>query len=222
MPLTTIPSDPAGGRVPAVVLADNQALTCAGLMHLLPDVPLLTATARRALAVQLEACPSAGVVLDYALFDFNGIENLLIFVRRFPRATWLLASAEFGRDLLRLLAGEPNVGFVTKDAAAAELRAALRALVGGRRYVDAAVREQLAARAETSPVGVLTPAETAVLTLIAAGKTAREIAALRHSSVHTIITHKKNLFRKLQVSTAYEATRYAMRAGLVDPVEYYI
>ena len=36
------------------------------------------------------------------------------------------------------------------------------------------------------------------------------------------MTHKKNIFRKLGVNNVYEATRYALRAGLVEMMEYYI
>ena len=54
------------------------------------------------------------------------------------------------------------------------------------------------------------------------GKTVKEIADLRNSSVHTIITHEKNLFRKLEVNNVYEATKYALKAGLIELVEYYI
>ena len=51
------------------------------------------------------------------------------------------------------------------------------------------------------------------------GKTVKEIAALRNSSVHTIITHKKNLFRKLEVNNGFVAILYGLNAGwfvLVD------
>ena len=57
---------------------------------------------------------------------------------------------------------------------------------------------------------------------IAEGKTTKEIAAERYSSIHTINTHRKNIFRKLGVNTAYEAVKYAFRAGLVDTSEFYI
>jgi DNA-binding NarL/FixJ family response regulator len=69
---------------------------------------------------------------------------------------------------------------------------------------------------------VLTPSEIEILKLIARGKSAKEIAAERVSSIHTIITHKKNIFRKLEVNNVYEATKYALRAGLIEMVEYYI
>ncbi len=117
---------------------------------------------------------------------------------------------------------EPRVGFVLKDSDEDELQRAVAAAGRGARFVCAAAAEQLA-NAGGADTGIpLTPVEIEVLRLIAYGKTSREMAELRHSSVHTIITHKKNIFRKLDVNTAYEAMRYAIRAGLADPVEYYI
>ena len=41
-------------------------------------------------------------------------------------------------------------------------------------------------------------------------------------SFHTVNTHRKNIFRKLGVNNVHEATKYALRAGLVDSAEYYI
>ena len=52
--------------------------------------------------------------------------------------------------------------------------------------------------------------------------TTKEIAVKRFSSFHTVNTHRKNIFRKLGVNNVHEATKYALRAGLVDSAEYYI
>lgn len=68
----------------------------------------------------------------------------------------------------------------------------------------------------------LTPTETEILRDIALGLTTREIAEKRYSSFHTVNTHRKNIFRKISVNNVHEATRYALRAGLVDSAEYYI
>ncbi|MBF1081746.1 MAG: response regulator transcription factor, partial [Prevotellaceae bacterium] len=57
---------------------------------------------------------------------------------------------------------------------------------------------------------------------IAQGMTSREIAEKRFLSFHTVNTHRKNIFRKLGVNNVHEATRYALRAGLIDAAEYYI
>ena len=61
-----------------------------------------------------------------------------------------------------------------------------------------------------------------ILKEIASGKTTKEIAAEKHLSFHTINSHRKNIFRKLGVNNVHEATKYAMRAGIVDLAEYYI
>ena len=68
----------------------------------------------------------------------------------------------------------------------------------------------------------LTQTETEILKDIALGMTTKEIADKRFSSFHTVNTHRKNIFRKLGVNNVHEATKYALRAGLVDSAEYYI
>jgi DNA-binding NarL/FixJ family response regulator len=69
---------------------------------------------------------------------------------------------------------------------------------------------------------VLTKTEKEILIDIASGLTTREIAEKRISSFHTVNTHRKNIFRKLEVNNAHEAIKYALRAGLVDAAEYCI
>ena len=64
--------------------------------------------------------------------------------------------------------------------------------------------------------------EKNILKEIALGKTTKEIAAEKNLSFHTINSHRKNIFRKLGVNNVHEATKYAMRAGIVDLAEYYI
>lgn len=213
----------AAGR-PVLVLADNQDLTRAGVeacARRTGYASVVRAADRKELTALLTAAPRAVVVLDYALFDFTGPEHLLIFVNRFPTTQWLLLSAEFGCGLLRLLAAEQRVGFVLKECGEELILHALAEAAHGRKCVCPAVRERLAAPLRQSRE-TLTATEREVLRLIAAGHPAKDIAELRHSSVHTIVTHKKNIFRKIEVNNVREATRYALRAGIADPIEYYI
>lgn len=206
-----------------IILCDNQVLTRMGVIALLPPKSeYCVATNREFLATLLAAHPSSMVVLDYALFDFVSAEQLLIFLRRFPMVRWLMLSSEFGTDILRLFSSEPMVGFVEKEADEVALRAALSSTQQGMKYVSPSVKSQMEGRAEKPAVENLTPTETAVLQLIAQGHSSRDIAEQRNISLHTVVTHRKNIFRKLHVNTSYEATRYAVRAGLVNLMEYYI
>lgn len=206
-----------------IIIADNQPLTRDALTTYLAGQPLQFAGNKAELAEALQAEPEALVVLDFTLFDFATPEQLLIYLRRFAHVRWLLLSAEFAEGLLRLFGAEPQVSFITKDCTRTDVVQTVYRISNGGREVCPSVSDVLRARATTQQnLPRLTSTETAILTLMAEGLTAKEIAARRNSSVHTIVTHKKNLFRKLGVSTAYEAVRYALRAGLADPVEYYI
>jgi DNA-binding CsgD family transcriptional regulator len=54
------------------------------------------------------------------------------------------------------------------------------------------------------------------------GKTTKEIAYEQNLSFHTINTHRKNIFRKLEINNVHEAIKYALRAGIIDLSEYCI
>lgn len=205
-----------------IIIADNQSLTSDALTSYLAGQPLLFVHTKEELARRLEAHPDAVVVLDFALFDFTSPENFLIYIRRFASAKWLMLSTEYTENLLRLLGAEHNVSFLTKDCTRQDFLQVFYNAQQGRRTVCPTVENQLSNRSEHIGIAHLTHTETEILSLIAEGLTAKEIAARRNSSVHTIVTHKKNIFRKLGVSTAYEAIRYALRSGIADPVEYYI
>lgn len=69
---------------------------------------------------------------------------------------------------------------------------------------------------------ILTNAEREILKEIASGKMTKEIAAERNISTHTVITHRKNIFKKLSVNNVYDATRYAIRSGIITVNDYYI
>lgn len=206
-----------------LIIADNQPLTRDALTGYFPDQPLRHVANKRELIAQLEAWNNALVILDFTLFDFTTPENLLIFLRRFQQVRWLLLSAEFAPNLIHLLGSEPQVSFLTKDCTRNDIQQAVYKMRQGDRTICSAVQDILNVTSERDHNQVhLTQTERAILVLIAQGKSAKAIADERCSSVHTIVTHKKNIFRKLGVSTAYEATRYALRAGWAVEAEYNI
>jgi DNA-binding NarL/FixJ family response regulator len=77
-------------------------------------------------------------------------------------------------------------------------------------------------RDEVAPGSGLTPAEIEITKLIASGMTTKEIAAQKHVSFHTVMSHRKNIFRKLNINNTSELIMYAIRTGLIDNIEYYI
>lgn len=206
-----------------LIIADNQSLTRDALAGYFSNQSVHFAVSKDEVLHWLQQVPTGSVILDFSLFDFSTPEHMLIFLRRFPQSHWLLLSAEFAENLLRLLGNEAQVSFLLKDCSRNDVLQAVYKMEHGERMVCPAVQDVLTSHfVQTNGIAQLTHTEVDILRLIAKGMTAKAIAAERHSSVHTIVTHKKNIFRKLGVSTVYEATRYALRAGLTELVEYYI
>ena len=211
-----------------VILADNQDITRAGMMHIcdsLDDMTYRQAVDKTELIEQLKVHGDAIVILDYTLFDINDIEELEILHERFPLVRWVLFSFDLSPDFVRRgIAMTPLFCVLLKDSPLSEIRDCLRYAARSQRFICQRMTEILLSptqdrMAEDVP---LTPTETEILKDIALGMTTREIADKRFSSFHTVNTHRKNIFRKLGVNTVHEATKYALRAGLVDSAEYYI
>lgn len=95
-------------------------------------------------------------------------------------------------------------------------------IIGERLVSQRAMEVIISGREEEEKPDLLTATETEIVKAIAQGKTTKEIAAERFSSIHTVTTHRKNIFRKLGVNTAHEVVKYAIRSGLVDTSEFYI
>lgn len=216
------------------IIADNQDITKAGMMFLLSrqkDTALLLEADNKAeLIQQLRLHPGAVVILDYTSFDFVSSDELIVLHERFKEADWLLFSDELSIGFLRqVLFSSMSFGVVLKDNSKEEILTALQCASRKERFICNHVSNLLlSGNSQTSllhPIqqnDLLTPAERSILKEIALGKTTKEIAVERNLSCHTINSHRKNIFRKLGVNNAHEATKYAMKAGIVDLVEYYI
>lgn len=208
-------------------LADNQDITYAGLLYLcreLSGVETFRAENKARLMALLAEKGSGVVVIDYTLFDFNGNNDLYILADRYPDVHWLLFSEDLSTEFVRcLLATNSHFGVLLKESPLTEIRLALETTLHGRRFICQRMTETLLAP-DAPPCDrvKLTPVETEILQDIARGLTTKEIADKRFSSFHTVNTHRKHIFRKLQVNSIHEATKYALRAGLVDTAEYYI
>jgi DNA-binding NarL/FixJ family response regulator len=213
-----------------IILADNQDITASGLKYLLQSVKNLgavnCATTKKELIVQLSLYPEALVILDYTLSDFQGADDLLVVRQRFEQSHWVMFSEELNNELLmRLVFGSQAFSIVLKSCGIDEINAAIFYSLRGERFICNRISIQLLTinRACTEKSNdLLTGTEKEILRSIAVGRTTKEIAVERDVSFHTISTHRKNIFRKIDVNNIHEATKYAIRAGIVDLTDYYI
>lgn len=209
------------------IIADNQELTGYAIQSLLKrdnNNTIYRAVDKTGLIELLKEHEDAVVFLDYTLFDFADEEQLLIVAERFALSEWVLISdALIPQFIRRVVYSSHQFSVVFKDGPLSELREALNAVSRHTRYLSQRALESIITQQqEDEKPDILTSTETEIVKAIALGKTTKEIAAERYSSIHTVTTHRKNIFRKLGINTAHEAVKYALRAGLINPSEFYI
>jgi DNA-binding NarL/FixJ family response regulator len=211
-----------------VILADNQDISKVGLSCLIISNGLsdtvVAAKSMKELQDSLTIYPDAIVVLDYTLFDFVSTQQMLIVKAAHRNSLWILFSYDLSASFLReVLFSDTDISAIMKYAPKDEIITVLQNAVNNKVYLCEYVEQVLSDNipSQTTTV-ILTASEKTILREIALGKATKEIAYEKNLSFHTVNTHRKNIFRKLDINNVHEAIKYAFRAGLIDVTEYCI
>jgi DNA-binding NarL/FixJ family response regulator len=209
-----------------ILLADKQDITRAGLMYIIDsmdNVEYKYTEDKAELYAALNEDQDCVVILDYTMFDINDAAELGILNQRFMKTRWIVFCEDLSLDFTRLIiATSTKFSILLKESSMQEIKEAISFAVSGNRFICQRMTEMLLVPNKLEEEIKLTKTETEILKDIALGMTTKEIAEKRISSFHTVNTHRKNIFRKLGVNNVHEATKYALRAGLIDSAEYYI
>jgi DNA-binding NarL/FixJ family response regulator len=214
-----------------VLIADDQRVVRDGLsmlVGLIDGVQVVGTASDGGEAVRLAEAHHPDVVLmDLRMPGVDGIAATADLRDRMPgiRVLVLTTYAEQDAIIPALQAGAR--GYLTKDASAEQIEAAIRAVHAGQTHLDPAVQERLVAAvishppAPDAPVGVgrklpdgLTVREAEVLTLLASGLSNAEIAQRLYLSHATVKTHINRIFAKTGARDRAQAVRYAYQHGL--------
>lgn len=211
-----------------ILLADDHAVTRAGLRFVLESQPALEIVAEAGdgrQAVELAATHNPDVaVLDIGMPRLNGIEATRQIVARSPHTIVVILSmySDESHVMRALKAGAR--AYLLKDSAETDLIRAIEAVVEGKSFFSPAIskmllddylRRQEHEGAEDS-YELLTTREREILQLLAEGKTNKEIAALLDVSLYTVETHRTHILQKLNLHSIAELVLYAVRRGIVS------
>lgn len=206
-----------------ILVVDNQAVTRAGLSHLLTSYIDLQVVGEAADGVQavsetLELGPQV-VLMDMQLPNGQSLEALRQIKQLNLDTRVLLLSAHAREEYLYEALRMGADGYVLKDIAPDELAQAVRAIARGEVLVRAPGRGSStgAAGRLVSRFGseTLTAREREVLHLLARGLRNKEMAARLYVSERTVNFHLANIYQKLNVSGRTEALSKALEQGLL-------
>jgi len=219
-----------------VLIADDQRVVRDGLrmlVGLIDDVEVVGTACDGAEAVrQAEDHRPDVVLMDLRMPGTDGIAATADLRQRLPSTQVLVLTTYADEDAIVPALQAGARGYLTKDASAEQIEAAIRAVHAGQTHLDPAVQERLVtavlsrAPAVTAPTGPapvqkppggLTARETEVLVLLAAGLSNAEIGQRLYLSHATVKTHINRIFAKTGARDRAQAVRYAYQHGLATP-----
>ena len=206
-----------------VLLADSHPIVREGLKSILQGkgFAVLHECSDGQEAVKL--AESAGpdiAILEVSMPRLNGIDAARRILQVSPRTTIALLTAGRQDDQVIEALHAGVKGYILKTEDRTALIHAIEEVSRGNIYLSPGVSGAIvsAYRKRTDPnVDPLSKRELQILTLIAEGQTAREIAHQAKLSVKTVETYRKNLMEKLGIRETANLVRYAIRRQLIKP-----
>lgn len=196
-----------------VLLAEDQGMVrgaLAALLRLEEDIEVAAEVARgdEVLPAALESRPDVAL-LDIEMPGSSGLEATRALREHLPTCRTIILTT-FGRSgYLRQAMESGAVGFLLKDAPAADLAVAIRRVMAGERVVD----PELALTALSEGSNPLTPREREVLTVSLSGASIADIAAQLVVSEGTVRNHLSEAIQKMGAKNRVEAARLAEARG---------
>ena len=164
------------------------------------------------------------VVMDISMPGMNGIEATRALRAKNPQIKVVALSASNYKQFIIEMMGAGATAYVVKSAAGDQLVYAINSAAKGKTYLCPESATLLVDSTGLGPVGAAKPfesrrlgrRETAVLELLAQGKSSPQIGELLHIASSTVDVHRRNIMRKLDLHKVAELTKYAILVGIAD------
>jgi len=207
-----------------ILAADDHEIVRKGLKHILDESQEIEvageASTAKELFGMLESKAWDLLMLDISLPDQSGIEVLGHVRALYPAMPVLILSVHDDVQYALRTLQQGAAGYLTKESAPQELLVALEKVVNGGRYVSHALAEKLllnsGAQREKPHHQHLSKREIQVLSLLASGKSVKEVGHELDLSVKTVSTHRVRILKKMGMKHNAELIRYALENGLAS------
>jgi DNA-binding NarL/FixJ family response regulator len=213
-----------------VIIADTQFLVVETIKRLIGETGLYhlagIAEAKQELIWLLEKTKNGLLITDPFSMDYDDAGDLKRIGEEYPQFKILVLTNFISKPDFQFLtrSGIKNIAYKNVDRE--DFFSAIQATLKGKKYYSGEIIDSYLDSVEKkSPIEEnkqLTSSEIEIVRMIADGLSTKEIAVRKNISHHTVSTHRKNIFRKVEVSNASELIMCAIKAGWIDNIEYYI
>lgn len=207
-----------------IVIADDHAIVRTGLREFFADQVDLRVTGEAANGSEALDLVRQGdldvLLLDLSMPDQSGVDALAAIHARKPELPILILSGFPEAHYATMLIKQGASGYLNKECDPEEIVNAIRTVARGRKYISAAVAEQLASgldpTAAKAPHELLSEREFQVFLRLAKGETIGRIADGMSLSVKTVSTYRSRVMEKMALESNSDLTYYALKAGLIQ------
>lgn len=217
-------------KIENVIIADSQYLVVEAIKSLIGNDERYNfagvADTQSDLYKLLETAQSGVLITDFSNIDYDGLDDLKNIREKYPQISILILTNTISKSEF---AGLTKVGIkniIYKTVEKEEFLTAIESTLKGKKFYSDEILDLFLDLSENryaiEDPKHLTTSEIEIVKLIADGLTTKEIAARRNISYHTVNTHRKNIFKKVDVSNASELTMHAIKSGWINNIEYYI
>ena len=210
------------GSIPTpikVLIVDDHPMVAEGIQSILEsydDISVVgTRNSARAAIDDLEALNPDVILMDLNMPNMGGLTATEILLERRPGTRILVLSMHDSPEYISSAMDHGAMGYILKDVPTDEIKLAIDMVMSGKQYLCTGARGSLAP-AKDSTREALTGREQTILLQLAQGRSNKEVALALDISVRTVETHRKNIKRKLGISSTAGLTRYAMEHGVLQ------
>ena len=202
-----------------IVIVDDHPMVAEGIQSILEsydDVEVVgTLTGGRAVIAQLETLNPDVILMDLNMPEMGGLSATEIVLEQRPGTRIVILSMHDSPEYISSALNHGAMGYLLKDVPTDEIKLAIDTVMRGERYLCTGAQGSL------TPKGggvreTLTGREQTILLQLAQGQSNKEVALTLDISVRTVETHRKNIKRKLGISSTAGLTRYALEHGVLQ------
>jgi len=202
-----------------VVIVDDHPMVAEGIQSILEsydDITVLAALSNgRDVVDQVDTLVPDVILMDLNMPELGGLTATEMVLERCPATRVLILSMHDSPEYISTALNHGAMGYILKDVPTDEIKTAIDHVMRGERYLCTGAKGSLAPAGGVNRES-LTSREQTILLQLAQGKSNKEVAAVLDISVRTVETHRKNIKRKLGISSTAGLTRYAMEHGVLQ------